>query len=63
MRDFEQFLKLLAHYALTAKLNSGARVLDASDFREWLNECAEKARVARDAEEFFDALKVSPPFV
>jgi hypothetical protein len=33
MREFEQFLKLLAHYAVTAKLNSGARVLDASDFQ------------------------------
>jgi hypothetical protein len=56
MREYEQFLKLLAHYAVTAKLNSGARVLDASDFQEWLIECAEKARSARDAEEFFSLL-------
>jgi hypothetical protein len=56
MREYEQFLKLLAHYALTAKLNSGIRVLDASDFAQWLTECAEKARTARDAEEFFASL-------
>jgi hypothetical protein len=56
MREYEQFLKLLALYAVTAKVNSGARVLDASDFQEWVIECVEKARTARDAEEFFSLL-------
>jgi hypothetical protein len=54
MREYSEFLKLLSHYAVNARLNSGARALDASDFAEWLRECSEKARTSRDMEEFFD---------
>ena len=43
MKDHAQLLRAIAAQALEARLSTGARVLDASDFREWLIELAEKA--------------------
>ena len=37
---------------LEARLSKGGRVLDASDFREWLIELAEKAEQAETVEQF-----------
>jgi hypothetical protein len=56
MRDIELLLRLLAERSLNAKLDSGIRVLDASDFREWLIECSEKAARSTTVEEFFSKL-------
>ncbi len=54
MREYALFLRLLAERVLTARLRSGAHVLDASDFREWLIELADKAEKAETIEEFFE---------
>lgn len=56
MRDIELLLCLLAERSLNAKLDSGIRVLDASDFREWLIECSEKAARSTTVEDFFSKL-------
>jgi hypothetical protein len=57
MRDLELLLRLLSGRVLSAKLNSGIRVLDASDFREWLLECSECAAQSETVGSFFDKLK------
>jgi hypothetical protein len=56
MRDIEFFLRLLAQRALTARLDSGIRVLDAGDFKQWLLESAEKAGQSATMEELFAKL-------
>ncbi|HWW15174.1 MAG TPA: hypothetical protein VN310_10980 [Candidatus Dormibacteraeota bacterium] len=56
MRDIQLFLRLLAERALTARLDSGIRVLDATDFKQWLLESAEKAGQSATMEEFFRKL-------
>ena len=38
MRDYAQLLRAIAAQVLEARLSKGGRVLDASDFREWLIE-------------------------
>jgi hypothetical protein len=43
MKDHVRLLRAIAAKVLQARLSSGARVLDATDFREWLIELAEKA--------------------
>ena len=52
MRDYAQFLRAIAAQVLEARLSKGARVLDASDVREWLIELAEKADQAENLEQF-----------
>jgi hypothetical protein len=52
MRDYAQFLRAIAAQVLEARLSKGGRVLDASDFREWLIELAEKAEQAETLEQF-----------
>ena len=58
MREYALFLHLLADRVLRARLSTGARVLDASDFRQWLVELAEKAEEAEKLPEFFSQLEV-----
>jgi saccharopine dehydrogenase-like NADP-dependent oxidoreductase len=52
MRDYAQFLRTIAARVSEARLSTGARVLDTSDFREWLIELAEKAEQAETLEQF-----------
>jgi hypothetical protein len=56
MRDIQLFLRLLAERVLTARLASGIRVLDASDFKQWLLECSEHAAQSATLEEFFERI-------
>lgn len=56
MREYEIFLRLLAERALTAHLDSGIRVIDAGDFKQWLLEASEKAATSPTLESFFDKL-------
>lgn len=56
MRNYAEFLRALSERGLSARLSSGARILDASDFREWLNELAKKAEQAETLEQFFARL-------
>jgi hypothetical protein len=44
------FLRILADRVLYARLSSGIRVLDATDFKAWLLELAERAEAARTEE-------------
>ncbi len=53
MQDFALFLKILAERVYTAELPSGLRVLDASDFHDWLVEASRKAEQSSTVEEFF----------
>jgi hypothetical protein len=53
MTDYAHFLRAIAARVLEARLSKGARVLDASDVREWLIELAEKAEQAETLEQFF----------
>jgi hypothetical protein len=57
VREYELFLRLLAERALTARLSTGARVLDAGDFKAWLLECADIAAACETVQQFFDALR------
>jgi hypothetical protein len=57
VREYELFLRLLADRVLTARFSTGARVLDASDFKVWLLECADIAAACQSLSEFFDALR------
>jgi hypothetical protein len=52
MKDYAKFLRAIAAQVLEARLSNGARVLDASDFRQWLVELAEKAERAETLEQF-----------
>jgi hypothetical protein len=52
MKDYAQFLRAIAALVGKARLSTGARVLDASDFRGWLIELAEKAEQAETLEHF-----------
>lgn len=56
VREYELFLRLLADRVLTARFSTGARVLDAGDFKAWLSECAEKAAQSGTLQEFFGSL-------
>jgi hypothetical protein len=57
VREYELFLRLLADRVITARFSTGARVLDASDFKAWLIECADIAAACHSVEQFFDALR------
>ena len=52
MKDYAQLLRAIAAQASEARLSTGARVLDVSDFREWLIELADKAEQAETLEQF-----------
>jgi hypothetical protein len=52
MKDYAQFLRTIAAEVPEAQLSNGARVRDASDFRQWLLELAEKAEQAETLEQF-----------
>ncbi len=52
MKDCAQLLRAIGAQVRKARLSTGARVLDASDFREWLIELAEKAEQAETLEQF-----------
>jgi hypothetical protein len=52
MKDFAQLLRAIAEQVLQARLSTGARVLDPTDFREWLIGLAEKAEQADTLEQF-----------
>jgi hypothetical protein len=41
-QDYALFLRAVAVRILTARLSTGARVLDASDCRKWLMELADR---------------------
>lgn len=42
-RETANLLRLLAEHVTQARTKSRARILDASDFRAWLNELADEA--------------------
>ncbi len=52
MKDCPDLLRAVAAQVMEARLSTGARVLDTSDFREWLIELAEKAEQTKTLEEF-----------
>jgi len=56
MKDYAKFLRAIAALALEARLSNGARALDASDFRQWLVELAEKAEQAETLEQFLSQI-------
>lgn len=56
MKDYTQLLRAIAAEAGKARLSIGARVLDASDFREWLIELAEKADQTETLEQFLSEI-------
>lgn len=56
MRDVQLFLRLLAQKVYSAKLASGIRVLDASDFKMWLEELSDTAGQCSTMRQFFDSL-------
>jgi hypothetical protein len=57
VREYELFLRLLAERVFVGRLSTGARVLDAGDFKAWLLECADIAAACQSVEQFFDALR------
>jgi hypothetical protein len=52
MRDDAELLRAIAAQVLEARVSKGGRVFDASDFRKWLIELAEKAERAETLEQF-----------
>jgi hypothetical protein len=56
MEDYARLLRAIAAQVGKARLSTGARVLDASDFREWLIELAEKAEQAETLEQFLSQI-------
>jgi hypothetical protein len=52
MKDYAQLLRTIAGLVMKARLSSGARLLDASDFRQWLMEMAERAEQAENLQQF-----------
>jgi hypothetical protein len=52
MQDYVRLFGAIAGKVLQGRLSTGARVLDPTDFREWLIELAAKAEQAETLEEF-----------
>jgi hypothetical protein len=52
MKACAQLLRTIAARVSEARLPTGARVLDVSDFRVWLIELAEQAEQAETLEQF-----------
>jgi hypothetical protein len=57
MREYSQFLRLLAERVYDATLRDGLSVRDASDFHAWLLEASETAEDSVSLEEFFSHLR------
>jgi len=55
--EYALFLRPLAEEVYTARLRGRQRVIDASDFREWLLEAADKAQECHSMDEFFSRLR------
>jgi len=55
VHEFSLFLRLLAEKVYTARLSTGQRLLDASDFKQWLQELSDRAE-RETLEEFFRKL-------
>jgi len=51
-RNYARLLRAIAAKVGEARLSTGARVLDAIDFKEWLIELAGKAEQAETLEQF-----------
>jgi hypothetical protein len=51
MKDYVRLFRAIAAKVLQARLSTGARVIDVTDFREWLIELAETAERAETLEE------------
>jgi hypothetical protein len=56
MRDYSQFLRLLAEKVYLARLANGQRVADTTDFNLWLTELADRAETADTPEQFLAQL-------
>jgi hypothetical protein len=56
VREYSLFLRILADRVYGARLSSGIRLLDATDFKAWLLELADQAETARSMEDFFSGL-------
>jgi hypothetical protein len=56
MREYALFLRLLASRLLNAHVSTGARIIDASDFKVWLMELSQKAETAATLEDFFNGV-------
>jgi hypothetical protein len=52
MPEYATLLRFLAERVYTARLRNGQRVLDASDFHEWLLELSKKAEEAASLTDF-----------
>ena len=50
--EYALLLRALAARTLTARLSTGARVLDATDCKKWLVELADQAERAEGLEQF-----------
>jgi len=57
MHEYALLFRILAERVFTARLSTGQRILDASDFREWLLELSDKAENAATVDEFSSRLK------
>jgi len=55
-KDVAQFVRAIAAQALEARLSSGPRARDASDFRQWLLELADRVEQAENLEQFLSQL-------
>jgi len=56
VKDQARLLRAVAAQVMEARLSNGTRVLDASDFRVWLIELAEKAERAENVEQFLSQI-------
>jgi hypothetical protein len=57
-KDVAQFFRVIAAQALEARLSSGTRARDASDFRQWLLELADRVEQAENLEQFLSQISV-----
>ncbi len=55
-REYALLLRALAAGILTARLSTGARVLDATDCKKWLVELADQAEGAEGLEQFLSQI-------
>jgi hypothetical protein len=56
VHEYSLFLRALAERVYTARLSNGSSLQDATDFREWMIECAEKAATSTTIEELFSKI-------
>jgi hypothetical protein len=55
-KDVAQFVRVIAAQTLEARLSSGSRVRDVSDFRQWLLELADRIEQAENLEQFLSQI-------